>query len=281
MYSEIFKLLNTVPELYAPSSAPFWDDEYISKQLLAAHLDANTDAASRKPEFIRASADWIASLYGARGRSLIDLGCGPGLYAERLHLSGFNVTGIDLSANSIAYARARAKETGMDITYRVQNYLTLDESEKYDMATLIYCDFGVLSPADRARLLKNVYAALKAGGHLILDAHSEGYLSYYKPGREAYYQRGGLWSERDHLCVETRVYYPETRNTLDRYVVVTSEKCECYNIWNQIYSKETLMDELARAGFMPVACFDDIAGTPYTGSAENICALVEKPQPIY
>jgi hypothetical protein len=40
------------PALFAPHSAPFWEDPQISRQLLAAHLDPRTDAASRRPDTI-------------------------------------------------------------------------------------------------------------------------------------------------------------------------------------------------------------------------------------
>ena len=40
------------PALFAPHAASFWDDPYISRQLLAAHLDPGTDAASRRPDTI-------------------------------------------------------------------------------------------------------------------------------------------------------------------------------------------------------------------------------------
>ena len=73
------------PALFAPHSAPFWDDPHISQQLLAAHLDPRSDAASRCPDTIDRSVAWLTSQLDLRscGR-VLDLGCGPGLYAERL-----------------------------------------------------------------------------------------------------------------------------------------------------------------------------------------------------
>jgi len=39
-------------KLYEEGSANIWSDPYIRKQLLAAHINPNSDAASRKPETI-------------------------------------------------------------------------------------------------------------------------------------------------------------------------------------------------------------------------------------
>ena len=60
MYSKFINYLKEKPSLYAPSSAPFWDDEHISEYMLKAHLDPEIDAASRRHDFIEQSAKWIA-----------------------------------------------------------------------------------------------------------------------------------------------------------------------------------------------------------------------------
>jgi hypothetical protein len=69
------------PQLDAPGEALFWNDPYIAQQMLKAHLDPDTDAASRKPETIERSVAWMVDqLQLGRGSRFLDLGCGPGLY---------------------------------------------------------------------------------------------------------------------------------------------------------------------------------------------------------
>src|SRR5665648_619637 len=114
------------PELFQPSDAPFWDDPYISAQLLKMHLDDGIDAASRPAVVIRATVDrLVRDGVVSPGTRVPDLGCGPGRYAGLLASVGCRVTGVDLSTRSIAYARERAKERGLDIEYRVQDFHTL------------------------------------------------------------------------------------------------------------------------------------------------------------
>ena len=48
---------------------------------------------------------------------ILDLGCGPGLYASRLARLGHRVTGIDFSPASIRYARQQAEKAGLSCTY--------------------------------------------------------------------------------------------------------------------------------------------------------------------
>ncbi|HGS9412614.1 class I SAM-dependent methyltransferase, partial [Clostridioides difficile] len=158
------------PELYKQSEINFWDDEYISKQLLKAHLDTNFEGASRNFNFIEDSVNWIVTVANpANYPKLLDLGCGPGLYAEKFAQKGYKVTGIDFSKRSINYAQNRNKETNLNINYLFQSYLNMNYNEEFDLATLIYCDYGALSTENRRLLMEKIYDSLKPGGKLILD----------------------------------------------------------------------------------------------------------------
>lgn len=98
MYKKLLNYLNR-PAIYENSSAKFWDDEHISKGMLEAHLNPQWDAATRNLEFVRASVDWIDKIAPAKEYNmLLDMGCGPGIYAEYFYLKGYCVTGIDLSS---------------------------------------------------------------------------------------------------------------------------------------------------------------------------------------
>ncbi|MBI5344800.1 MAG: 3-demethylubiquinone-9 3-O-methyltransferase, partial [Deltaproteobacteria bacterium] len=53
------------------------------------------------------------------GSRVLDVGCGGGLLSEKFASSGAVVTGIDLSPVAIEAAKGHAKESGLDIDYRV------------------------------------------------------------------------------------------------------------------------------------------------------------------
>jgi len=102
--------LQEKPQPFEPGEPQFWTDPHIARQMLASHLDPTVDGASRRPETIERITNWIATSVGLRrGDCILDLGCGPGLYAERLAQAGFQVTGVDFSQNSIDYAIAQAQ----------------------------------------------------------------------------------------------------------------------------------------------------------------------------
>ena len=81
MYNKLNEYLKR-PALYERTTEQLWNDPYIATQMLKAHLDPNTDAASRKPDFIHRTAEWVASLLPDNAK-LLDIGCGPGLYTKQ------------------------------------------------------------------------------------------------------------------------------------------------------------------------------------------------------
>ena len=134
------------PEIYTAGTAVMWVDEYISTQLLETHLNQDIDLASRKETTISTTLEWILSKVPGDRLNILDLGCGPELYTEKLAEKGHIVTGMDFSSNSICYARESASKKKLNISYMQQDYLDLEEVNKYDLVLMIFTDFGVLSP---------------------------------------------------------------------------------------------------------------------------------------
>ena len=51
-----------------------------------------------KLEFIEKSVDWISKILPSEHYpSVLDIGCGPGLYTERYAKKGYRVVGVDFS----------------------------------------------------------------------------------------------------------------------------------------------------------------------------------------
>ncbi len=277
LYSELFSLMQK-PALYEPSSAPFWNDQHISKGMLAAHLNAGWDAASRKHSFIDRSARWISEIAPPlEFPKLLDLGCGPGLYTERFAALGYDVTGIDFSERSISYAKEQSALSKSSVTYFCKDYLSIDYISAFDVITIIYCDYGALSRTARIQFLANVYRALRPGGKLILDAFT---LKYFERETEStsyeYCEDGGFWSELPHLVLNATYRYPSENTILRRHIVLTDSAAEHYNIFECRYSIESLSSEISAAGFSGLEFFSDVAGKPYSKKSDTICGIFTK-----
>lgn len=272
---ELFDYLERLPELYEESSYEFWNDKHISKYMLKAHLNFTEDGASRKLETIIQSVDWI-SKYCPDKSSLLDLGCGAGIYAEYFFQRGFEVTGVDFSERSISYAKKHARELDMSIDYLYSDYLEMEYEAQFDIVTLIYCDFGVLSPSNRKLLLAKIYKALKPGGLLFLDGFSNEFLSEFKCGISTEYCSEGFWLDKPHIVLQRNHFFCDTRNTLEQYIVLSKGICQYYNIWNQLFSKESLTKEFESIPFKSLSFFGSVSGDEFSSESKTICVVAQK-----
>jgi SAM-dependent methyltransferase len=269
---DLLQQLSLKPPLFEPGEPLFWDDPYISSQMLAFHLSPDADAASRKPETIDRTVSWLIDFLQLKpGDSVLDLGCGPGLYTARLSQVRLCVTGMDYSRRSIDYAITYAREHDLPITYHYQNYLTLDLEAEFDAVLLIYGDLCVLSPEKRDSLLDRIHRALKPGGMFICDVTTRQLRARAGLKNGWYAAASGFWKPGPHLVLEQGFDYPEADTFLDQYAVIEPDcKISVYRNWFLDYSRETITAALENRGFTMRAVWDDLTGTPYTPDGEWI-----------
>ena len=258
------------PAPFTPGEPLFWDDPHISSQMLKAHLDPTTDLASRKSETIDLSTAWImAALVLQPGDAVLDLGCGPGLYALRLARLGLQVTGVDASCRSISYAREAAAQEGLAIDYRNQDYLTLEDEDRYDAALLIFGDYCTFKPEDRQQILANVRRALKPGGHFVFDVSTREHRMRHGAQNGWYASEGGFWLPDPHLVLEQGFDYPEDAIYLDQYIVIGSDgTLTVYRNWFQDFTPKAITTELLAAGFTVEGCYADLTGKLWDEGSE-------------
>lgn len=270
---ETLSTIMTRPPLFERTEAAFWDDAHISSQMLQAHLDPSHDAASRQPATIERTVAWIMThLVLPPGMHLLDLGCGPGLYCRRFAEAGLQVTGIDYSRRSIAYATADATEHHLPITYRCGNYLELDDSDAYDIITLIYFDFGALTDVERARLLPRIHRALKPGGRFVFDVRTSVDFAGQREGRTWDLQpNGGFWHPDPYLELNETLLYPEAETILCQHAIMPeTEDVRTYRIWERCFSTEIISTLLLQHGFTIDSVWRDLTGSPWTDSSMSM-----------
>ena len=270
---DIEKLIRSVekPGLYERGNAVMWTDPHISKQLLELHLDPRHDMASRGKSKIMQVADWMLTVSNSPHQKILDLGCGPGLYAQYLAGKGHEVTGVDISRNSIEYARQQASNHQLDIDYRVLNYLDLDLDSRFDLVIMIYLDFCVLLPGERDKVLQNILKALKPGGILIFDVINERNIDQ-KITKPAWEKRNkGFWRDGPYLALENGYHYPDQEVFVSQHVVVSEEDIRTYLFWNHYYTLEKMLTLMTSEGFSDVINHENLLpGKDDPWQGENI-----------
>lgn len=265
--------LTDKPKLYEKGTAFMWTDEHISKQLLQVHLDPDVDLASRKKSTIEKTAEWILEAHPSSEKlNILDLGCGPGLYAETFAKSGHDVTGIDISRNSIDYAVQSANKAGVQIKYQNANYLDIDfEQEKYDLIVLIYADLGVLLPLERDALLAKIHGALKEGGVFIFDVLKDGELTEKMSPKTWEASSSGFWKDGPYLALSAPFLYEEEKVILFQHTIIDGhEDLQTYRFWTHFFSRNDLTTMLERHHFSNFEFRDDILPEGDMWNGDNV-----------
>lgn len=280
--SIVFKELQEINSRPIPfqfyTADELWANEHTSQQMLEYHLNESIDVSSRNRRFIERSVEWIVSHFGVGKKTAIaDFGCGPGLYTTRLAERGANVCGIDFSKNSLEYAKQVASQKKLEINYVHTNYLDFETAQKFDLITMIMCDFCVLSPSQRKTMLSKFYSFLEPGGAVLLDVYSLN--SFDQKEESAAYefnQLNGFWSPRDYYCFVNTFKYHKEKVTLDKYTIVEESQTRVVYNWLQHFSKDTLRDEFEDNGFTVEGFYSDVAGTPYAHGSNEIAIIARK-----
>lgn len=275
----MFKKINEltkINKIFQDSSNSYWDDPYISKNLLKAHLEKNSDNASRNQNFTDKSISFIDSLLKEHKlNKIIDFGCGPGIYTERLNMLGYDVTGIDFSKRSIDYAKESAQSKGLSINYQYKDYLNIELEAEYDFASLIYCDYGSLDPVSRKKLLSNIYKSLKPGGYFLIDVFTADKFLDIKEEKTWDHLNHSFWSNEEHISLSNTETF-QNFVALDQSIIITEHDIKSINRWYQYFTKDMIEDELLSSNFKIISFFKDVKGEKYENDSRTVAFLLQK-----
>ena len=278
MFNEL-KEINLRPKPFQFYTADaLWTDEHTSQKMLEYHLDESVDLSSRNKEFIERSVKWIVSHFGIDTHTAIaDFGCGPGLYTTLFAEHGADVTGIDFSKRSIRYAKETARRKALDIDYVCWDYLEFETEKRFDLITMIMCDYCALSPIQRRKMLSRFKNLLKADGEVLLDVYSlnafdqKEQVSLYE-----HRQLDGFWSKEDYYGFLNTFKYEEEKVMLDKYTIIEkARKWTVYN-WLQYFSPDALRKEFEVNGFKMEEFYSDVAGKSFNSKSTEFAIVARK-----
>lgn len=172
--------------------ASWFDCEYYHE--LYAHRDEHEAA-----DFISRLIAWLQP---ARGSSILDLGCGAGRHSRYLASMGFDVTGVDLSVESISRAKQSENST---LHFHRQDMRQPFGTDAFHYVFNLFTSFGYFEdPAEDVTVIQNVGKSLKAGGQLVLDymnvIHAESRLKAKEAiEREGVTYRLSRWADANYI----------------------------------------------------------------------------------
>ena len=154
-----------MPTSSRPFTQPWWFD--------TAYADGGTptwDLGRPQGAVLRLlDAGW----FGPPGSAILDAGCGTGEHALLLAETGHPVVGVDLAAEAIRRAAAKAEARGLAAGFLVHDALNLAAlGRTFDVALDVGL-FHTLDDADRPRYAASLAAAVRTGGRAAILCWSD------------------------------------------------------------------------------------------------------------
>lgn len=241
-----------------------WHDPAFSERMLREHLSQDHDAASRRAAIIDRHVQWIHDhLLQQQPARILDLGCGPGFYANRLAALGHTCTGIDYSPASVAYAQQQAAAQQLTSTFIHADIRHADYGSGCDLVMLVFGEFNIFKPQDARQILRKAHAALKPGGTLLLEPHHDAYIRQMGQQPNTWYTaESGLFSEQPHLVLEEYTWDEACRAATTRHFIVDARTGTLTRHASsmQAYTDDEYRALLAECGFDSAAFYPSLSG---------------------
>ncbi len=241
-----------------------WQEPNFSRRMLAEHLSQEHDLASRRASSIDAHVSFVAErLQGIDNASVLDLGCGPGLYLHRLARQGHRGYGLDFSPAAIDYARRIAAHEQLECRFERADLRHADFGEGFDLVLLIYGQINVFERQHARDILRRAHAALAPGGTLVLEPQTpEAVRGSATTTTSWTTAEHGLFTDVPHIMLHERSWDQASRTTTERWFVIDSETAtvERHAMSSCSYDRDELADILRSIGFDHVAAHRSLAG---------------------
>ncbi len=132
----------------------------------------------------------VETLHLTPEQEILDIACGTGRHANALARRGHRVTGVDLSAESLALARER--DSLGAVRYVAADLASWEPPGRFAAAYWIGNGFGYLPHADTARWLARLHAAMLPGALLLVETGSTAESILPRIDERSWYEAGGI-----------------------------------------------------------------------------------------
>lgn len=127
--------------------------------------------------FAQRAAPWLLAELRRRGIGrgrVVDLGCGSGIWAARLIRAGYEVVGVDISADMLAIARRRARGAQFVCGSLLRAAIPACDAVTALSEVVSYAADRRAGMSALERLFGRVYRALRPGGLFVFDIATRG-----------------------------------------------------------------------------------------------------------
>ena len=223
-------------------------------------------------------ADYLTSIFekhNCKPKLIADLGCGTGSFCTEMSKRGYEMIGIDASAEMLSCAQQKAADAGMEILYLNQD---ITDFELYGTVDVITCLMDSLNyityKSDLNRLFKWVNNYLEPNGLFIFDINSpykfENILAsnvFYETSEDVSYIWQNSYDKRSHICRFDLTFFAKEGELYRRFDEVHHERN---------YAVEELIEMLKNAGMQPIGIYSAFSFKKPGDKCERIFLVCKK-----
>jgi SAM-dependent methyltransferase len=227
------------------------------------------------PKQTKREADFLAKVLGGDNEPhLLDVPCGNGRLSLALAQRGFRVTGMDISEEFVAEARAETSSNPDSVSkadFILGNMVYIEGEAIYDGAYCFGNSFGFLKYEDMESFLGGVARALKPGASFVVETGmaAESVLQKFEPVTV---------HQIDDISVTIKERYLAEESCIDtEYIFERDGKTESGNAKHWIYTTGEIRRMMERAGFEIVNTYGSLKRDPYTLGADELFVIARRP----
>lgn len=210
--------------------------------------------------------------YGTRGMRLLDLGCGTGTLTLRLAKAGFDVVGVDMSADMLAVAADKGLSMNLSPSrWRYQDMRKLRfPRDSFDLVICACDGFNYLqSPAELSETLQGIAGCLQTDGLLLFDLHSEHKMRHIFAGGQF------VQESADGYCIWTSEFNEQTGDCLHEMTIFSHQRGDLYlrsdeSHRQHYFAPDDVAALLRQAGFNLLGVFAFGTTAPPVAESERI-----------
>ena len=202
-----------------------------------------------------------------RGRSVLDLACGPGRFSIAFAKRKYRVTGVDRTRYLLARARARARTAKVQVEWIRQDMRDFVRPDAFDLALSLFTSFGYFQDkSEDVRVLRQVLESLRPGGALVVEVM----------GKE---QIAGIFAPvsadklGDALLVQRREIFDDWTRIWNEWTLIRGGRAKTYEFTHTIYSGQELRERFEQAGYSGVKLYGNLEGEPYQRRSPRLVAV--------
>lgn len=196
----------------------------------------------------------LLAIHPVKGQSILDLACGTGTVAIAMTGKGWQVQGVDGSAEMLHQCKEKSP-AGSNIRWSQQDMRSFTSAEPVSLVTCLYDSLNyMLTDDDLVSVFRSVYAALQPGGLFVFDMNTAWTLAVH-------WDDVTYVTDTEELTTILQSTYDDHRQRATAILICFERQGECYNKVRerhieQAFPLEQVATDLANSGFKVEAQYD-------------------------